>query len=99
MKVLGIASNEIDIKPSCMQMSRDIGPAYAGGAPVYDVTFENVQAGERRSHLFRLSNFHMLPRWDQAAHFHPAVTGEHPAILKLLIVIMLCLFSTANFLL
>ena len=58
MKVLGIASNEIDITPSCMQMSRDIGPAYADGAPVYDVTFENVQAGERTSHLFRLANFH-----------------------------------------
>jgi NAD+ synthase (glutamine-hydrolysing) len=25
---------------------------------VYDVTFENVQAGERTSHLFRLANFH-----------------------------------------
>src|SRR5690606_21042052 len=26
--------------------------------PVYDVTFENVQAGERTSHLFRLANRH-----------------------------------------
>ena len=26
------------------------------GEPVYDVTFENVQAGERTSHLFRLAN-------------------------------------------
>ncbi len=25
---------------------------------MYDVTFENVQAGERTSHLFRLANFH-----------------------------------------
>jgi NAD+ synthase (glutamine-hydrolysing) len=25
---------------------------------VYDVTFENVQAGERTSHLFRLANYH-----------------------------------------
>nr|MDQ2688016.1 NAD(+) synthase [Armatimonadota bacterium] len=25
---------------------------------VYDITFENVQAGERTSHLFRLANFH-----------------------------------------
>ena len=31
---------------------------YARGEPVYDVTFENVQAGERTSHLFRLANFH-----------------------------------------
>ena len=28
------------------------------GEPVYDVTFENVQAGERTSHLFRLANCH-----------------------------------------
>ena len=28
------------------------------GEPVYDVTFENVQAGERTSHLFRLANLH-----------------------------------------
>ncbi len=25
---------------------------------MYDVTFENVQAGERTSHLFRLANYH-----------------------------------------
>ena len=31
---------------------------YARGEPVYDITFENVQAGERTSHLFRLANFH-----------------------------------------
>ena len=28
------------------------------GEPVYDITFENVQAGERTSHLFRLANLH-----------------------------------------
>jgi NAD+ synthase (glutamine-hydrolysing) len=58
MNVLGITSNEIDIKPSCMQMFRDIGHDFADGEPVYDVTFENVQAGERTSHLFRLANLH-----------------------------------------
>jgi NAD+ synthase (glutamine-hydrolysing) len=58
MNVLGITSNEIDIKPSCMQMFRDIGHDFANGEPVYDVTFENVQAGERTSHLFRLANLH-----------------------------------------
>ncbi|HEY7769239.1 NAD(+) synthase [Longimicrobium sp.] len=57
MKGLGITAAEIDIRPSCMQMLRDIGHPYAGGQPVYDVTFENVQAGERTSHLFRLANF------------------------------------------
>lgn len=58
MKALGITGQEIDIKPSCMQMLRDLGHPFAKGEPVYDVTFENVQAGERTSHLFRLANFH-----------------------------------------
>ena len=43
---------------SCLQMLRDIGHPFAEGEPVYDITFENVQAGERTSHLFRLANFH-----------------------------------------
>jgi NAD+ synthase (glutamine-hydrolysing) len=58
MKALGVTSGEIDIKPSCMQMLKDIGHPFARGEPVYDVTFENVQAGERTSHLFRLANLH-----------------------------------------
>ncbi len=37
-------------------MLKDIGHPYAEGKEVYDVTFENVQAGERTSHLFRLAN-------------------------------------------
>ena len=37
-------------------MLRDIGHPYARGEKVYDITFENVQAGERTSHLFRLAN-------------------------------------------
>jgi NAD+ synthase (glutamine-hydrolysing) len=37
-------------------MLRDLEHPYARGEPVYDVTFENVQAGERTSHLFRLAN-------------------------------------------
>jgi NAD+ synthase (glutamine-hydrolysing) len=41
-----------------MQMLRDIGHPAADGEPAYDVTYENVQAGERTSHLFRLANFH-----------------------------------------
>src|SRR5436190_22285784 len=39
-------------------MFRDIGHPFARGEKVYDVTFENVQAGERTSHLFRLANLH-----------------------------------------
>ena len=58
MKSLGITSHQIDIKPSCLQMMRDIGHPFINGEPTYDITFENVQAGERTSHLFRLANFH-----------------------------------------
>jgi NAD+ synthase (glutamine-hydrolysing) len=58
MKALGVTSGEIDIRPSCLQMLRDIGHEYALGRQVYDITFENVQAGERTSHLFRLANLH-----------------------------------------
>jgi NAD+ synthase (glutamine-hydrolysing) len=58
MKALRITAGEIDIRPSCMQMLRDLGHPYARGEQVYDLTFENVQAGERTSHLFRLANFH-----------------------------------------
>jgi NAD+ synthase (glutamine-hydrolysing) len=41
-----------------MQMLRDIQHPFADGQPIYDLTFENVQAGERTSHLFRLANLH-----------------------------------------
>ncbi len=58
MQALGVTANELDIRPSCSRMLSDIGHPYADGEPVYDVTFENVQAGERTSHLFRLANFH-----------------------------------------
>ncbi|HUV49706.1 MAG TPA: NAD(+) synthase [Anaerolineae bacterium] len=56
MRSLGVEANEIDIKASCMQMFRDIGHPCAEGQQVYDITFENVQAGERTSHLFRIAN-------------------------------------------
>jgi NAD+ synthase (glutamine-hydrolysing) len=58
MRSLGTQAEEIDIRPSCTQMLKDIGHPFAAGEPVYDVTFENVQAGERTSHLFRLANRH-----------------------------------------
>ncbi|MGH7968013.1 MAG: NAD(+) synthase, partial [Limisphaerales bacterium] len=58
MKVLGVTASEIDIRPACNQMFKDIGHPFARGEQVYDVTFENVQAGERTSHLFRLANLH-----------------------------------------
>ncbi len=58
MAALGVTANEIDIRPSAEQMLRDLGHPAADGAPQYDVTYENVQAGERTSHLFRLANMH-----------------------------------------
>ncbi|MEM7132941.1 MAG: NAD(+) synthase [Chloroflexota bacterium] len=58
MKALGVSAHEIDIRPSSTQMLRDIGHPYANEEEIYDVTFENVQAGERTSHLFRLANYH-----------------------------------------
>jgi NAD+ synthase (glutamine-hydrolysing) len=58
MRAVGATAEEIDIRPSCLQMLKDIGHPYAKGRKVYDITFENVQAGERTSHLFRLANFH-----------------------------------------
>jgi NAD+ synthase (glutamine-hydrolysing) len=61
MAAVGCTAHEIDIRPSCIQMLKDIGHPYAEGKPVYDVTFENVQAGERTSHLFRLANVHNAP--------------------------------------
>nr|WP_243450945.1 NAD(+) synthase [Sphingosinicella sp. CPCC 101087] len=56
MEALGIEGEEIDIKPAARQMLADIGHPFASGEPVYDVTFENVQAGLRTDYLFRLAN-------------------------------------------
>jgi NAD+ synthase (glutamine-hydrolysing) len=58
MQALGVSASELDIRPSAMQMLRDLEHPAANGAPQYDVTYENVQAGERTSHLFRLANYH-----------------------------------------
>jgi NAD+ synthase (glutamine-hydrolysing) len=58
MQAIGCETHEVDIRPSCEQMLRDLNHPYARGEPVYDITFENVQAGERTSHLFRLANYH-----------------------------------------
>ena len=61
MQAVGATAREIDIRPSCLQMLKDIGHPYARGEPVFDIAFENVQAGERTSHLFRLANLHNAP--------------------------------------
>ena len=58
MKALGVSASELDIRPAASQMLQDLGHPAAEGADQYDVTYENVQAGERTSHLFRLANYH-----------------------------------------
>ncbi|ABQ68953.1 NAD(+) synthase (glutamine-hydrolyzing) [Rhizorhabdus wittichii RW1] len=58
MRALGITAEEIDIRPAARQMLGDMGHPFAQGEPVYDVTFENVQAGLRTDYLFRLANQH-----------------------------------------
>jgi NAD+ synthase (glutamine-hydrolysing) len=56
MRGLGVTAEEIDIRPAANQMLADLGHPFAEGQPVYDVTFENVQAGLRTDYLFRLAN-------------------------------------------
>jgi len=46
-----------DIRPAAQQMLKDIGHASSTGEALYDVTFENVQAGLRTDYLFRLANY------------------------------------------
>ncbi len=58
MRALGVSAAEIDIRPAARQMLGDLGHPFADGEPVYDVTFENVQAGLRTDYLFRLANQH-----------------------------------------
>jgi NAD+ synthase (glutamine-hydrolysing) len=56
MRALGVTGAEIDIRPAATQMLADIGHASAKGEALYDVTYENVQAGLRTDYLFRLAN-------------------------------------------
>ena len=56
MDSLGITWEELDIKPAATQMLRDLGHPFGRGEEVYDVTFENVQAGLRTDYLFRAAN-------------------------------------------
>lgn len=58
MKAVGVTASELDIRPAATQMLADLGHPFADGEPVYDVTFENVQAGLRTDYLFRLANQH-----------------------------------------
>ncbi|WP_019515137.1 NAD(+) synthase [Sphingomonas sp. Mn802worker] len=56
MRALGCAAEEIDIRPAATRMLADMGHPFGRGEPVYDVTFENVQAGLRTDYLFRIAN-------------------------------------------
>ncbi|GLK57746.1 NAD+ synthase (glutamine-hydrolyzing) [Methylopila capsulata] len=56
MRALGVAAEEIDIRPAARQMLADMDHPFARGEPVYDIAFENVQAGLRTDYLFRLAN-------------------------------------------
>jgi len=58
MTSLGITAHELDIRPAATQMLTDLEHPFGRGEEVYDVTFENVQAGLRTDYLFRLANHH-----------------------------------------
>jgi NAD+ synthase (glutamine-hydrolysing) len=58
MEALEVTWRELDIRPAARQMLSDMGHPFSRGEPVYDVTFENVQAGLRTDYLFRLANQH-----------------------------------------
>ena len=53
---LGVTFEELDIRPAAERLLGDMGHPFSHGEPVYDVTFENVQAGLRTDYLFRLAN-------------------------------------------
>jgi len=55
-QALGCTFEELDIKPAARTMLEGLKHPFAGGEPVYDITFENVQAGLRTDYLFRLAN-------------------------------------------
>ena len=58
MQAMRVSAHELDIRPAAKQMLADLEHPFARGEPVYDVTFENVQAGLRTDYLFRLANYH-----------------------------------------
>ena len=56
MRALGVTAAELDITSTAKLMLTEMGHPFASGEPVYDITFENVQAGLRTDYLFRLAN-------------------------------------------
>src|SRR3954468_12546272 len=57
-KALGVTFETIDIRASAELMLKEMDHPFGRGEKVYDVTFENVQAGLRTDYLFRLANQH-----------------------------------------
>ena len=55
-RALGVTFSEIDITETARLMLKEIDHPFSRGEKVYDVTFENVQAGLRTDYLFRLAN-------------------------------------------
>jgi NAD+ synthase (glutamine-hydrolysing) len=55
-RALGITFEEIDIRDTANLMLAKIDHPFSRGEEVYDVTFENIQAGLRTDYLFRLAN-------------------------------------------
>lgn len=53
---LGVSASELDITETARLMLKNIDHPFAAGEEVYDVTFENVQAGLRTDYLFRIAN-------------------------------------------
>ncbi|MDT5226743.1 MAG: hypothetical protein QOH94_536 [Mycobacterium sp.] len=53
---LGVTFAELDIRETAALMLKEIDHPFSRGEKVYDVTFENVQAGLRTDFLFRLAN-------------------------------------------
>ena len=55
-RALGVTFEEIDIQSTAALMLKEMGHPFSRGEQVYDVTFENVQAGLRTDYLFRIAN-------------------------------------------
>ncbi|HYZ69871.1 MAG TPA: NAD(+) synthase, partial [Mycobacterium sp.] len=55
-EALGVTFETIDIKATAELMLKEMDHPFSRGEKVYDVTFENVQAGLRTDYLFRLAN-------------------------------------------
>lgn len=55
-RALGVTFAELDIRDTATLMLTEMDHPFARGEAVYDVTFENVQAGLRTDYLFRLAN-------------------------------------------